>query len=207
VGWTANIFASESFIDEVAQARGLDPVFFRLQLLENLPRGRKVLDTVAEMSEWGRARDGRALGLAFVNYSNTPIAGVVEVSLARETGIIKVHNVWVAIDCGVAVHPDNVIAQTESSVIYGLGMSLSETIAIKNGMVKQSNFSDYRVPRMNEIPDIQVALIKTDNHPTGAGQMGTPLISPAIANAVAKLTGKRLRETPMTPERVKRVLA
>ncbi len=206
VGWTANIFASESFVDEVAQARGLDPVFFRLQLLENLPRGRKVVDTVAEMSEWGRSRDGRALGLAFVNYSNTPIAGVVEVSVARDTGVIKVHNVWVAIDCGIAVHPDNVIAQTESSVIYGLGMSLTETIAIKNGVVKQSNFFDYRVPRMNEIPDIQVALVKTDNHPTGVGQMGTPLISPAIANAVAKLTGKRLRETPMTPDRVKRAL-
>jgi isoquinoline 1-oxidoreductase beta subunit len=107
----------------------------------------------------------------------------------------------------VAVHPDNVIAQTESSVIYGIGMSLSETIAIKDGAVKQSNFFDYRVPRMNDIPEIHIELVKTDNHPTGVGQMGTPLISPAIANAVAKLTGKRLRETPMTPDRVKRALA
>src|ERR1051326_536369 len=207
VGWTANIFASESFLDEVAAARGLDPVFFKLQLLENMPRGRKVVDTVAEMSNWGQARNGRALGLAFVNYSNTPIAGVVEVSVARDSGVIKVHNVWVAIDCGVAVHPDNVIAQTESSVIYGIGMSLSETISVKNGAVKQSNFFDYRVPRMSDIPDIHIELVKTDNHPTGVGQMGTPLISPAIANAVAKLTGKRLRETPMTPDRVKRALA
>jgi isoquinoline 1-oxidoreductase beta subunit len=172
-----------------------------------MPRGRKVVDTVAEMSEWGRARDDRALGLAFVNYSNTPIAGVVEVSVDRGTGVIKVHNVWVAIDCGIAVHPDNVIAQTESSVVYGIGMSLSETIAIKDGALKQSNFFDYRVPRMSDIPDIHIELVRTDNHPTGVGQMGTPLISPAIANAVAKLTGKRLRETPMTPDRVKRAFA
>jgi len=207
VGWTANIFAAESFVDEIALKRGIDPVAFRLELLKNMPRGRKVVETAAQMANWGKKREGRALGAAFVNYSNTPIAGVVEISLDRPTGAIKVHDVWVAIDCGIAVHPDNVIAQTESSVVYGLGMSLSETITVKNGAVKQSNFFDYRVPRMSDIPGIHIELIRTDNHPTGVGQMGTPLISPAIANAVAQLTGVRLRETPMTPERVKKAIA
>ena len=207
VGWTANIFASESFLDEVAAKHDIDPVAFRLELLKNMPRGRKVVETAAQMADWGKKRDGRALGVAFVNYSNTPIAGVVEISLDRASGKIKVHDVWVAIDCGVAVHPDNVIAQTESSVVYGIGMTLSERITVKDGAVRQSNFFDYQVPRMADIPGIHIALIRTDNHPTGVGQMGTPLISPAVANAVAKLTGARLRQTPFTEARVKKALA
>jgi isoquinoline 1-oxidoreductase subunit beta len=207
IGWTANIFAAESFLDEVAAKRGIDPVALRLELLKDMPRHRKVIETVASMADWGKQRAGRGLGFAFVDYSNTPIAGIVEVSLDRQAGAIKVHNVWIALDCGIAVHPDNVIAQTESSAVYGLGMTLTERITIKDGTVRQSNFFDYRVPRMNEIPPIHIELIRTDNHPTGVGQMATPLISPAVAGAVAQLTGRRLRETPMTPERVKKALA
>jgi isoquinoline 1-oxidoreductase beta subunit len=206
VGWTANIFAEESFLDEIAEKRGIDPVALRLELLKDLPRGRKVVERTAEMAGWGKKREGRALGFAFVNYSNTPIAGIVEVSLDRSTGKIKVHNVWSAIDCGIPVHPDNVVAQTESSIIYGLGMSLTERITVKDGAIRQSNFYDYQVPRMSDIPDIHVEVIATDNHPTGAGQMGTPMIGPAIANAMFQLTGVRLRESPMTPERVKKAL-
>jgi len=207
VGWTANIFAAEAFLDEIAAKRKIDPVALRLELLKDFPRGRAVVQRCAEMAEWGKKRDGRALGLAFVDYSNTPIAGIVEVSLDRSSGVIKVHNVWSAIDCGTAVHPDNVIAQTESSIVYGLGMSLSERITVKDGAIKQSNFFDYRVPRMSDIPEIKVELVRTENHPTGAGQMGTPMIGPAISNAVFALTGKRLRQSPMTPDRVKRALA
>ena len=207
VGWTANIFAAEAFLDEIAEKRKADPVAFRLELLKNLPRGRKVVETVAEMANWGKKRDGRALGIAFVNYSNTPIAGIAEVSVDRATGKIKVHDFWCAIDCGIAVHPDNVIAQTEGSIIYGLGMSLTERITVRDGAVRQSNFFDYQVPRMNDIPGIHVTLIPTDNHPTGVGQMGTPLVGPAIASAMFRLTGVRLRESPMTMERVKKALA
>jgi isoquinoline 1-oxidoreductase beta subunit len=207
VGWTANIFAAEAFLDEIAAKRKIDPVALRLELLKDFPRGRAVVQRCTEMAEWGKKRDGRALGFAFVDYSNTPIAGIVEVSLDRASGAIKVHNVWSALDCGVAVHPDNVIAQTESSIVYGLGMSLSERITVKDGAIKQSNFFDYRVPRMSDIPEIKVELIRTDNHPTGAGQMGTPMIGPAISNAIYQLTGKRLRESPMTPDRVKKALA
>jgi isoquinoline 1-oxidoreductase beta subunit len=98
------------------------------------------------------------------------------------------------------------VAQTEGSIVYGLGMTLSERISIKNGAVEQSNFYDYYLPRMNDIPDTHVELIQTDNHPTGAGQMATPLIAPAVSSAFATLTGVRLRHTPFTPERVKKAL-
>jgi isoquinoline 1-oxidoreductase beta subunit len=108
----------------------------------------------------------------------------------------------VALDPGIAVQPDNVVAQTESSVVYGLGFARSERITIRDGAVEESNFYDYRVPRMNEIPEIFVEVVLTNNHPTGVGQMATPLVAPAIANAVAQLTGVRLRRTPMTPDRV-----
>ena len=128
-------------------------------------------------------------------------------SVDRATGKIKVHDFWCAIDCGIAVHPDNVIAQTEGSIVYGLGMSLTERITVRDGAVRQSNFFDYQVPRMSDIPGIHVTLIPTDNHPTGVGQMGTPLVGPAIASAMFRLTGVRLRESPMTMERVKKALA
>jgi isoquinoline 1-oxidoreductase subunit beta len=207
VGWTANIFAAEAFLDEIAEKRKSDPVAFRLELLNNRLRERKVVETVAEMANWGKKRDGRALGIAFVNYSNTPIAGIAEVSVDRATGKIKVHDFWCAIDCGIAVHPDNVIAQTEGSIVYGLGMSLTERITVRDGVIRQSNFFDYQVPRMSDIPGIHVTRIPTDNHPTGVGQMGTPLVGPAIASAMFRLTGVRLRESPMTMERVKKALA
>ena len=96
------------------------------------------------MAEWGTKRDGRALGLAYIDYSGSQVAGIAEVSLDRASGQIKVHNFWCTIDCGVAVQPDNVIAQTESSIVYGLGVTMSERISIKDGVVEQSNFYDYR---------------------------------------------------------------
>jgi isoquinoline 1-oxidoreductase beta subunit len=207
VGWTANVFAAESFVDEIAAKRGMDPVQFRLELLKNFPRGRAVVQRAAQMANWSAPRDGRALGVAFVNYSNTPIAGVTEISLDRASGAITVHRVWCAIDCGIPVHPDNVIAQTEGSIVYGLGMSLRERITVRNGAIQQSNFFDYQVPRMRDIPEIQVELIPTDNHPTGVGQMGTPIVGPAIANAVFRMTGVRLRQSPMTAARVKQAFA
>src|SRR5262245_11245120 len=133
IGFTANKFATETFIDEIAVKRGIDPVAFRLELLRNTPRGRKVVETVARMAEWSRKRDGRGLGFAFIDYSGTLTAGAAEVSLDRATGQIRVHNFWCAIDCGVAVQPDNVAAQSESSIVYGLGLALTERISIKDG--------------------------------------------------------------------------
>lgn len=206
IGFTANKYVTEAFLDEVARKRGVDPVAFRLELLKNTPRGRKVVETVAAMANWGAKRDGRALGFAFIDYSDTLVAGVAEVSVVRQSGKIQVHNFWCAIDCGQPVQPDNIVAQTESSIVYGHGLSLMERITIRDGAVEQSNFYDYQVMRMSDIPEIHVTIVPTDNKPTGVGQMGTPLVAPAIGNAVAALTGVRLRETPMTPERVKAAL-
>jgi isoquinoline 1-oxidoreductase beta subunit len=110
-------------------------------------------------------------------------------------------------DCGIPLQPDNVVAQTESSIIYGLGMALTERISISDGTVEQSNFHDYQVMRMRDLPALHIDVLATDNQPTGAGQMATPLVAPAISNAVAQLTGRRLRHTPMTPDRVKAALA
>jgi isoquinoline 1-oxidoreductase beta subunit len=206
ISFTANRFATETFMDEIALKRGVDPVKFRLELLKNTPRAVKVVERVAEMANWGKKREGRGLGFAFLDYSGSQVAGVAEVSVDRGSGQIKVHEFWCTIDCGVAVQPDNVVAQTESSIVYGLGMSLIERINIKGGVVQESNFYDYRVPRMNEVPLMHIEVIPTDNHPTGVGQMATPLIAPAISSAVMQLTGVRLRHTPFTPERVKAAL-
>jgi isoquinoline 1-oxidoreductase subunit beta len=201
-----NIFAIESFMDELARKRATDPAMFRRDLVKANPRAVNIIDTVAGMADWGRKRTATALGFSYMNYSGTQIALVAEVALDRSSGSLRVPNVWVALDPGIAVQPDNIAAQTESSVVYGLGFALSERITIKDGAVQESNFYDYHVPRMNEIPAIAVKVVPTENHPTGVGQMATPLVAPAIANAVAELAGVRLRETPMTPQRVKTAL-
>jgi len=198
----ANKFATEAFLDEIAERQGMDPVELRLQLLKNTPRGRAVVRAVVEMSDYRRARPGRSLGFAFIDYSNTMLAGVAEVSVDRQSGRIRVHNFWCAIDPGIAVQPDNIVAQTESSIVYGLGLALTERITIKDGMVQQSNFYDYQVPRMRDVPEMHVKLMPTPNPPSGVGQMATPLVAPAIASAVHATTKKRLRHTPFTPERV-----
>jgi isoquinoline 1-oxidoreductase subunit beta len=197
-----NIFAIESFIDELARKGGTDRATFRRDLVKAEPRAVNIIDTVSRMADWGVKRDGSALGFTYMNYSGTQIALVAEVSVNRNTGALRVAKIWVALDPGIAVQPDNIIAQTESSVVYGLGFALTERITISDGAVQQSNFYDYYVPRMNQIPEIFVRVVPTDNHPTGVGQMATPLVAPAIGNAVAELTDVRLRHTPMTPDRV-----
>jgi isoquinoline 1-oxidoreductase beta subunit len=206
IGVGPNKFASEVFLDEVAVKRGVDPVALRLELLKNTPRGRDVVEAVAKMADWGKKRDGRGLGFAYCDYSGTQLAAVAEVSVERASGLIQVHQIWLTIDPGIAVQPDNVIAQTESSIVYGLGLALTERITMDDGVVKQSNFYDYAVPRMRDLPEMHIKLMATDNHPTGAGQMATPLIAPAIANAVFQLTGVRIRRTPMLPSFVKQAL-
>jgi isoquinoline 1-oxidoreductase beta subunit len=207
ISFTANKFAAEVFVDEIALKKGIDPVKYRLELLQKSPRAVKVVERVAQLADWGRKREGRALGAAFIDYSGTQLAGIIEITLDRASGRIVPHEFWCAIDCGVAVQPDNIIAQTESSAVYGLGLALSERVSIKDGAVEQSNFYDYQIPRMNEVPLIHVEVINTPNHPTGVGQMATPLIAPAISNAIAQLTGVRLRHTPFTAGRVKQALA
>jgi len=158
------------------------------------------------MADWDRKRNGSALGFSYMNYNGTQIALATEVTVERKTGVVRVPNVWVALDPGITVQPDNIVAQTESSIVFGLGFALFERITTDDGPVEQANFYDYHIPRLNEIPQMFVEVVATDNHPTGCGQMATPLVGPAVANAIAELTGARLRQSPLTPDRVKKAL-
>lgn len=202
VSHLSNIFAIESLLDDIARRQGIDPVAYRIALVGDAPRSRKVIETVAAMADWGRKRDGTALGVAFMDFAGTLTCVIVEAAVNRATGAVRVPKAWVALDPGIAVQPDNIIAQTEGSIVWGLGYALSERITVEDGVVKQSNFNDYHVPRMNEVPEIHVQLVRTDNEPTGVGEVSMPLVAPAIGNAIAKLTGVRLRIAPMTKDRV-----
>ena len=208
IGAGYNKFASESFVDELAQATGKDPLAIRLELTQDYPRAHAVVRAVAEMADWGRKRDGRGMGMAFsANYHDTLSAGVAEVSVDRSTGKIKVHNYWIAVDPGLVIQPDNVHAQLESAVVYGLSAALIEELTVKDGAVQQSNFNDYPVIRMSDLPDIHTRIVASQAAPTGMGEIGLVTVAPAIANAVFQLTGKRLRHLPMSPERMKKAFA
>jgi len=162
---------------------------------------------VAEMSNFKKKRAGRGLGIAFSDYHDTLTAGVAEVSVDKATGKIKVHNYWIAVDPGLVVQPENSQAQVESAIVYGLSAALSEELSMKGGAVQQSNFNDYHVLRMSDMPELHIKIIATNNPPTGMGEVGIPTVAPAIGNAVAQLTGKRLRHLPMSADRVKKALA
>jgi isoquinoline 1-oxidoreductase subunit beta len=206
VGNGHNAFAIESFVDDIAKDLGKDPVAFRLELSDGVPRMQHLLRVVSEMSDWTRKRDGTALGVGTMVKDDTLAAGVAEVSLDRKTGKIKVLNFWAALDAGIAVQPRNLAAQTEGSIIYALGSVLREKITIKDGRVLQSNYSDYEVARMSDVPHIEIKVVSTDNHPTGGGEEGVPLVACAVGNAIAALTGVRLRELPFSPDRVRGAL-
>jgi isoquinoline 1-oxidoreductase beta subunit len=155
------------------------------------------------MADWKKPRGkDRALGIAFSDYHESFSAGIAEISLDRKTGRIKVHDYWIAGDAGIIVQPENAHAQLEGAVVYGLGSALTEELTYKDGAVQQSNFHDYRLIRMSDMPQIHTKIIVTDNSPTGLGELGVPTVAPAIGNAVFKLTGKRLRQLPMSASRV-----
>jgi isoquinoline 1-oxidoreductase beta subunit len=203
------LFTIETFVDELAANAGKDPIAYRLSMLSD-PNAHKVIEEVARMAKWGEKRNGRALGLAysfFSDYWNSHVAEVAEISLNQDTGEIKVHKMWAAIDPGVAVHPKNIAAQMEGAMIFGVSHALKEKITIKGGAVQESNFHDYPVMRMDEVPEIEVKVMAAGGrNPGGIGEVGLPLTSPAIANAVAAMTGKRLRHLPFLPETVKAAL-
>jgi isoquinoline 1-oxidoreductase subunit beta len=206
VGSFSNCFAIECFLDEIAKELGKDPIEFRIGVAEREPRVQELLRTVAQMSDWKRKRDGTALGVAVMEKDETFAAGVAEVSVDRVSGQIKVHNIWAAIDAGIAVQPKNLAAQTEGGIVWGVGHVLREKITIKDGRVQESNFRDYLVPRMSDMPNIEVKVLSTNNPPTGAGEDGVPLVAGAVGNAIATLTGVRIRELPFTPDRVRGAL-
>ncbi len=203
VGGGYTKFAIETFIEEVAAAAGKDPIAFRMQLLARDPRGQAVLREAMAMSDWSRPRPaGRALGIAYSDIWETYCAMVAEVSVDRKTGMISVHEIWSAVDTGVALQPKNVQRQIESAAVFGLS-GLKEKLLYKDGVPQQSNFHDYPVLRMNEVPKITIKVIVTDNKPGGIGEVGLPPVAPAVANAVFKLTGKRLRDLPFDPDLLK----
>jgi len=208
IGTGYNKFAAESFMDEVAHAKGVDPLALRLELTREHPRAQGVLKAVAKMARWNKKpRRGRALGIAFSDYHGTFSAGVAEVSVNRRTGKIKVHNYWLAVDPGLVVQPVNVHAQAESAVVYGLSAALIEELTFKDGAIEQRNFNDYPVLRMADIPPIHTRIVASGAEPSGMGEIGVVCVAPAIANAVFRLTGKRIRALPMSPQRVKKLFA
>ena len=206
VGFTPNKFAVESFVDELAAGQGADALEFRLRHLQGSPRAQRVLDAVAGMAGWSRRRENdRELGIAFAEYHHTLIAGIAEISL--EDDLVRVHDMWVAIDPGVAVQPDNIRTQVMGAVVYGLGNALTERITFKNGLVQQTNFNDYPVPTMADSPRVHIDILPGGDEPSAVGQTGAVLVAPAIANAVERLTGKRLRHMPFTRQRVRAALS
>lgn len=201
-------FAVESFLDEIAAATNQDPLALRLRLLNKHPRAQRVLREVADMAGWSKPRPaGRALGIAISDEWGTLSAGAVELSVDRATGIVSLHDFWAAVNPGRVIQPKNVEAQMEGAIIFGLSHSLKERISVDGGEVQQSNFHDYEVMRMADVPELHIRVISTDDKPTGVGEVGLPVTAGAVANAIAKLTGKRVRHLPMTPERVLAALA
>ena len=207
IGSGYNKFAAESFVDEIAHATGKDPLAIRLELTKDHPRANAVIRAAAEMAQWTNPRPkDRALGVAFSDYHGTFTAGVAEVSVDRRSGRIKVHNYWIAADPGLVIQPTNCHAQLEGAVVYGLSAALSEELTVQGGAVQQRNFNEYKVLRMSDMPEIHTRLVASGAAPTGMGEVGVPTVAPAIANAVFRLTGKRLRQLPMSPERVQATL-
>jgi isoquinoline 1-oxidoreductase beta subunit len=204
VGHTHTCFAVESFIDELLQAAGKDPVAGRLEMMGKAPREAAVLRAVAELAHWNGPGpvNGRARGVAVVKAFNTYVAQIAEVSIA-ENGEPRVHKVWCAVDCGVAVNPDVIRAQMEGGIGYGLGHALYGEITLDQGRVQQSNFDTYRSLRINEMPEIEVKIISSIEKPTGVGEPGLPPIAPAVANAIARLPGQtRPRRLPLVRRNV-----
>ena len=205
VGPGYTVFGIETFMDELAHAAEKDPVEFRLAHLTD-PRAQKVLKAVAEMADWGRKRPGRGLGVACAYYPGLwfcHVAQVAEVSVNKDTGVIRVHKMWAAVDPGVTISPANVAYQIEGGMVFGASAALHERITIAAGVIEQSNFYDYLLLRSDEAPEIEVKLLPDQNaRLAGVGEAGLPPTAPAIANAVRALTGAKLRQLPMLPERV-----
>ncbi|MEO8453217.1 MAG: molybdopterin cofactor-binding domain-containing protein, partial [Gemmatimonadota bacterium] len=197
VGASQNGFFTESFVDEMAVAAGKDPFEFRRALLKKKPKHLKVLELAAEKAGWGTPLPaGRARGIAVVESFDSVVAEVAEVSM-NPNGTVRVHRVVAGVDCGIAVNPNTIAAQVEGAIVYGLTAALHGEITIKDGRVAQSNFHDYPMLRMNEMPVIEVHIVASTEAPTGIGEPATPPIAPAVANAVYALTKRRIRRLPL----------
>ncbi len=192
-----NAFAVETFIDELAAATKADPFEYRRGLLANAPRHRGVLELAAAQAGWGTPLPaGRARGIAVHKSFESFVAEVAEVSVSS-SGEVRVHRVVCAVDCGMFVNPDTIEAQMQSGIVYGLTAALYGEITIDRGRVVQSNFTDYPMLRMSEMPTVEVHIVPNTEAPGGVGEPGTPPIAPAVCNAIFALTGKRIRKLPI----------
>jgi len=199
VGHTHTGYAVEAFVDELLQAAGQDPVEGRLAMMGKSPRHAGVLKAVAELADWKGAKpeSGRARGVAVVESFDTYVAQIAEVSMGEEGPIV--HKVWCAVDCGVAVNPDIIRAQMEGGIGFGLGHILYAEQTLDEGRPVAGNFDAYRSLRINEMPQVEVAIVRSTEKPTGVGEPGVPPIGPAVANAMAKLGLKRPAQLPIVP--------
>jgi isoquinoline 1-oxidoreductase beta subunit len=200
VGHSHTAFVVETMIDELAHLAGKDPVAYRLSILPAASRYRGVLQLAATQAGWGKKKlpAGHALGVAVHESFNSYVAEIAEVSL--EKGKIRVHRVVAAVDCGMVINPDGVHQQIESAIVFGLSAALHGAITLDKGRVVQSNFHDYAPLRFSEMPQVEVHIVQSSEPPTGIGEPGTPPIAPAVANALFKLNGKRLRRMPFDQE-------
>ncbi|MDB5040620.1 MAG: xanthine dehydrogenase family protein molybdopterin-binding subunit [Candidatus Eremiobacteraeota bacterium] len=187
-------FVTETFIDELAHAAGKNPLAFRLSLLKGNPRAANVLELAAEKAGWGLKRDGIAQGLAVTFWHGSYAAMVADVSMRDK--MPKVHRVVAVVDCGTVINPDIVAQQAQGATNFGLSAALTGKITIADGRVVQSNFYDYTVLRMADAPSIEVHIVPSSAPPKAIGEVCTPPIAPAVGNAVAVLTGKRVRMLP-----------
>ncbi len=202
VSHALNAFANESFIDEMAAAAGKDPYQYRLALLDKQPRFANVLKIAATKAGWGKPLPaGRSRGIALMEGYDTYMAQVAEISVKDNE--ITVHKMWVVADLGRMVNPDTVEAQLESSIAFGLSSTLGAEITLDRGRVQQTNFHDYPVIRMSQMPRIDVTLVKSTEKPGGIGEPATALVGPAVANALFAATGKRVRKIPLSPDNIK----
>jgi isoquinoline 1-oxidoreductase subunit beta len=196
VSHALNAFAVESFIDELALAAKQDPLAFRLAMLGKMPRQAAALQRAAQSAGYSTTpAQGRAFGVASMECYDTHAAVIVEVSGTADK--VKLERITIAADCGLAVHPDQAVAQLEGGVATGLISTLRSKITFKNGRVEQTNFHEFQIPRMTDVPPIKVELMQTGGKPGGLGEVGVPLVAPAVANAVFNLTGKRIRSLPL----------
>ena len=195
VGHSGNAFVKESAIDELAIAGGFDPVELRLNNTRNNPRLNNVIRLAGERMRAMQVPEGHHLGFAAHGSFLTDVAQVVEVSV--DQGQIRVHRVLCVVDCGLAVNPDIVRTQMEGGILFGLTAALYGEISLEQGRVQQSNFHDYPILRMGASPEIEVLIVDSRTEPTGVGEPSVPPIAPAIANAVFRATGQRLRELPL----------
>ncbi len=203
VGSSHNAFTVESFVDELAHEAKKDPLEFRLAMLKNHPRAKRVLEVAAEKAGWGKPLTrGQARGIAYHLSFESYVAQVAEVSVDKQTGAVKVHKVTCAVDCGPVVNPAIVSAQIMGGLIMGQSAAMKEKIEFANGGVKSENFSDYELLPMSEAPEVDVHIVKSDAKLGGIGEPGTPPVAPAIANAIFTATGARIRQLPMKPETV-----